>query len=475
MCNLGEINEKSILVLGDVMLDTYCVGRVKRISPEAPVPVFLKSEEYSVLGGAANVAINLVAAKQKVSLMSIVGDDVAGERLRALCADNSINSDSILSSKRKTTVKTRFLADNNQQIMRLDNEDAYEISEEEVNKLISIMESKIDKFNLIIISDYLKGLLTVELVQGVIKIANEKGIPVLIDVKDTNVDKYKGAYLLKPNLNELRSLTGTNAQTADEIVEASIELQRRCGCKYVLTTCGARGMLLVSDADTYFINSVGKEVFDVTGAGDTTIAYLASGIANGIDIKDSVDLANLAAGIQVGKVGTSAVYLEEIVGFNKDSNDNNKIITDVVYLSKLREDNRDKKIVFTNGCFDIIHTGHVRYLQEAAKLGDILVIGLNTDASVKRLKGEDRPINAERDRAEVLCALGCVDYVVMFDEDTPYNLIKTIEPDVLVKGGDYRPEEVVGREIVEEKGGELVLIPYVDGKSTTNIIGKIKR
>lgn len=475
MFKLGKISKKSILVIGDVMLDKYYVGEVKRISPEAPVPVFRKKTERSVLGGAANVAANLVAANQKVAMMSIIGHDEAGKQLQEYFKQKGICVDLMWETERNTTIKTRFLAENNQQLLRLDVEDTEPISENICLKMLKKLEEEIDCYHLILLSDYLKGLLTYNFTQGVIRLAKEHGIPVIIDVKDPQVEKYKGACLLKPNLKEIRELTGMPAQTDQEIIEAAETLRERCDCEYVLCTCGARGMVLVGkNHDPFFIGSQVREVYDVSGAGDTTISYLAAGMANGVDMDDAVTIANIAAGIQVGKTGTSSVYMREVRDFlaNEDEGTFHKILHETD-LETFRQDNSDKKIVFTNGCFDILHVGHKRYLQEAATMGDILVVGVNSDDSVKRLKGPERPINSEQDRTEMLCAMKFVDYVVVFAEDTPYELIRKIQPDILVKGGDYKPEEVVGRDIVEARGGRLELIKFVDGKSTTNIINKI--
>lgn len=472
---MNNIKTKSILVIGDVMLDTYFWGDVKRISPEAPVPVFRKRKEKSVLGGAANVAANLVAAEQNVSMMAIVGKDDNANKLRQLFENQGINTNLIVPMERETTVKTRLLAANNQQVIRLDVEDTEDLSDVECSVLLKKLNEKIDKYDLILISDYLKGLLTFDFTQGILNLAKEKGIPAIIDVKDPQIEKYKGAYLIKPNLKELHDLTGMSVSNDDEIIDASEHLRKECGCKYILTTCGARGMVLVGGDEPYFVESEDQEVFDVTGAGDTTIAYLAACMVNEFEMRHAVDIANTAAGIQVSKVGTSSVYWNEIRTYLADqkTGTHHKLLNDKA-IDRLRHRNPDKKIVFTNGCFDILHIGHIRYLQEAAKLGDILVLGLNSDASVSRLKGPERPINSEQDRAELLCALEFIDYVVVFEEDTPYELIKKIQPDVLVKGGDYAPEQVVGKDIVESRGGKLVLIPFVEGKSTTNIINKIR-
>lgn len=473
---INDIQSKNILVIGDIMLDTYFKGDVERISPEAPVPVFRKKDEKSVLGGAANVAANLVAAGQNVSMMAIAGDDEAWKKIKRIFEKQGINTNLIFSFNRCTTEKTRFLASNNQQILRLDVEDARPLGKEECEKLLVEFERKISSFDFIIISDYMKGFLTYSFTQGIIARARENQIPVIIDVKDSKSEKYAGAMLLKPNLKELRDLTGRTPETEDEIVVASEELRKMLNVKYVLTTCGGEGMMLVGDGEPYFIEAFGQEVYDVTGAGDTAIAYLGACMANGFSIREAVDVANLAAGIQVSKVGTSSVYWTEIVErlIGGTGGTVHKLISGKA-VDNFRRNHEEQKVVFTNGCFDILHIGHIRYLEEARKLGDLLVVGLNSDASVKRLKDSKRPINNEIERAEMLSALGFVNYVVIFEEDTPLELINKIQPDILVKGGDYAPDEVIGKKEVEERGGKLVLIPFVEGKSTTGIIEKIKK
>lgn len=475
MNSLSNIKSRNILVIGDVMLDTYYIGDVKRISPEAPVPVFRKKAERSVLGGAANVVANLVAAKQNVSIMSVIGDDENGKRLKELFEECGVNTELLISLHRHTTEKTRFLASNNQQVLRLDIEDTDPLDKQSSQKLCDELAKKIESFQLIILSDYMKGLFTYEFMQRVLQMAKNRKIPTVIDVKDSNVEKYKDAYLVKPNLNELHSLTGMPIETNEEVIKASKHLKERCNSEYVLTTCGARGMVLVGDGNPYLIEAVGQEVYDVTGAGDTAIAYLAACMANGIPIQEAVNIANYAAGVQVAKVGTSTVYWKDVQEkmITQDDSLCHKCI-DINNIENFRRNHVGQKIVFTNGCFDIMHVGHVRYLQEASKLGDILIVGVNSDDSVKRLKGQERPINSAKDRAELLGALGFVDYIVIFDEDTPLNLIKKIQPDILVKGGDYSKEYVVGTKEVEANGGKLVLLPFVEGRSTTNIIKRIQ-
>lgn len=473
--NLNKISCHKILVVGDVMLDTYFSGSVKRISPEAPVPVFSKDSEYSVLGGAANVAANLVAAGQHVAIATIVGKDEKGRILKEAFEQKHINIDLIMQLDRVTTEKTRFLASNNQQVLRLDVEETSPLPRDACEYLLKKIEKRIDEFDLVLLSDYLKGLFTYEFTQGVLQHARKKGIPTIIDVKDSEVKKYRDAYLLKPNIKEVHELTGLPVNNDEEIIIASEKLRKICNCRYVLTTCGARGMVLVGDHEPYFIEAEGQEVYDVTGAGDTAIAYLAACMMNGFSIKDSVDIANVAAGIQVSKVGTSSVYWREIreyLTYNSGGFIHKLISGEAV--DNFRKEHISEKVVFTNGCFDIMHIGHIRYLYEASRLGDILIVGLNSDVSVKKLKGETRPINCELDRAEMMCALEFIDYVIIFEEDTPLELIKKIQPDVLVKGGDYSDQYVVGTKETEAWGGKLMLLPFVEGKSTTNIINKIK-
>lgn len=481
-----RINRKNILVIGDVMLDQYYCGRVSRISPEAPVPVLLNDTRRCVPGGAANVAANLAAGGQNAFVMSVIGEDAAGDILLELLEREGIDVSLSVRHTRSTTVKTRFLAEGHQQLLRMDTEVTDEVSKAVTDRLLAEYKNAAADMDLIILSDYRKGLLTGSFVQGILKAAGQVGKKVLVDVKDPGVRKYQGAYLLKPNLQELRALTHMAAHTDEEIEAASRQLMCQAGCTYVLTTCGARGMVLVGEDLLYKVKPAGQEVFDVTGAGDTVIAYLAVSLANGFGIQEAVLAADHAAGIQVAKAGTASVRLQEVcqamgAGFSDADQTGDegpalfsqKLLSEKE-VSRLRQRYAEKKIVFTNGCFDILHAGHVRCLQEAAKLGDVLVVGLNADSSVRRLKGENRPVNSQADRAELLCALDCVDYVAVFEEDTPQRLIMEIQPDVLVKGGDYTPQEVAGREIVQARGGKVKILPYVEGKSTTDMIKRMK-
>ncbi len=473
---IKKLEKKNILVIGDVILDNYYFGLSNRISPEAPVPILLEKNNKKILGGAANVALNLVSAGCDVTLLSVVGNDAYGMDILNLLTEGKIDKSLVLKDKtRKTTVKTRFIGQNNMQMFRFDEEDVKNINNDIEKELIEKYKKIIEKFDIVIISDYNKGLLNIENTNKFINIANKNNKKVLIDVKEENVEKYKNAYLLKPNLKELSDITKMKVETEEEIILAAKLLLEKANCKYVLVTRGKDGMTLVNNNDVKNIKCVSREVYDVTGAGDTVISYLAFSVANNIDIYDAANISSYAAGVKVSKMGTYAVKKEDIIDYIVDSNnilDEDKIVT-IDTLEKILANQKDKKIVFTNGCFDIFHVGHLRYLKESAKYGDILIVGVNTDSSVKRLKGENRPIVCEKERVELLSSLSFVSYIVLFDEDTPYEIIKRIKPDIITKGGDYKVEDIVGSDIVLEKGGKVIICPFVKDKSTTNIIDKI--
>lgn len=474
---LDNIKEKNILIVGDIMLDRYYFGISKRISPEAPVPVLLKNNEKIVLGGAANVAINVKKAKQNVSILSIIGDDIEGNVLTSLLQENEIDTSLIITDKtRCTNVKNRFIGQNNIQMFRFDEEYTEKINDTINNEIISTFEKNINKYDIVIISDYNKGLLTIENTKKMIEIANKNNVRTLIDVKEPKYEKYKNAYLIKPNLEELKQITNMNVETEEEIIEAAKELLKNANSEYVLVTKGKDGMTIVSKEDYKNISCKTREVFDVTGAGDTVISYLAVSLVNDIDLLNAIQISNYAAGVEVSKMGTYAVSIKEIQNYIEEENDIeiDKKVVSIDELVKILKNVSNKKIVFTNGCFDLFHVGHARYLKKAAKFGDILIVGVNSDSSVKRLKGETRPILNEEERMELLSNLEFVSYVLKFEEDTPYNIINKIKPDIIVKGGDYKAEDVVGKDIVEKYGGRVEICPYIDSKSTTNIIEKIK-
>lgn len=491
MLNIQDrLKRKKVLVAGDIMLDEYLTGSVSRISPEAPVPVFLEKERTYTLGGAANVAANLAANGMETTVLSVIGNDEDGRKIENLFVRNGIRTDLLVRCQRPTSRKCRLLAENNQQVIRIDSEDASEIGEMLGDRLLQMADDVLDGYDAVVLSDYLKGVLSFGFTKKLAALCRKHHVITLADAKDARPEKYKGVYLIKPNKRELSRLTSMPVSSIDEVYRASVKLRKACDSEYVLATCGAEGMLLVSrDGMKIRLHASAREVFDVTGAGDTVIAYLAMCIANGFGMKEAMEAANAAAGIQVSKTGTSLVLSGEVdacINREKESGKNTKTgqtgkkkengtgkMLGPEELRKLRQENPGKKIVFTNGCFDILHVGHVRCLKEAAKQGDILIAGLNSDASVRRLKGAGRPVNCESDRAEMLSSYEFVDYVSVFEQDTPYELISACEPDIIVKGGDYRPDEVAGKDIVEKRGGKVVIVPLEEGKSTTEMIMKM--
>lgn len=472
---MNRIKAQKILVIGDVMLDEYYFGSVSRISPEAPVPVFLKKGHEYRPGGAANVAVNMAVNGMDVTLISVIGEDGNGAILEGLLERHGIPSGHLVRTGRPTSTKCRLLAGGSQQVLRVDEEDSSEIDVAIQDTLLEKLDATIRGHGIAVISDYLKGVLTFEATRQIIDTCNGHGVRVLADVKDRRAEKYAGAYLIKPNRKELALLTGMSVSTGEEVASAAGRLRGLCGSSYVLATCGADGMVLVDRAGgSHRLGTASREVFDVTGAGDTVIAYLAMCLANGVDILDAVKVSNIAAGIQVSKVGTSPVLLSEAGSYGAGAGTEHGKRIGLDGLRSLRESNPEKRIVFTNGCFDILHIGHLRYLEQASRLGDILVVGLNSDRSVCGLKGSGRPVNPEGDRLEMLSYLDFIDYIAVFDDPTPYAVIGACGPDVLVKGGDYAPEDVVGKDIVESRGGEVVILPLVEGKSTTGIISRIE-
>lgn len=476
--------EKRILVIGDVMLDIYHFGEIKRISPEAPVPVFSETKDIRyVPGGAANVAVNLAAIGTTTDLLGVIGEDEDGQKLAELMRERHIGIEQLRCVKnRGTTRKLRYIAQDHQQILRVDKENTEPIAEDFSKEVLERLSSEIGKYSLILLSDYLKGFLTESFTQALIQLANQHKIPIFVDVKDQNVVKYRNATLLKPNRKELSELSGMEVRSKEDAIAAAQALCEITDCVYVLATLGAEGMVLVNrEGLIREIQSAAREVYDVTGAGDTSIAYLSSEYVGGRSFEEAMEIANYAAGLQVAKVGTSIVYPTEVKAAmekNTAAFFENKFLKH--YLTSdidifMQYHNEKKKIVFTNGCFDILHPGHITYLNQAKALGDILVVGLNSDASVRRLKGEERPINSLEDRAVMLASLAAVDFVIPFEEDTPLKLIQKVQPDVLVKGGDYTIDRIVGAKEVISRGGEVKTLPFVDGQSTTGIIEKLRK
>ncbi|MBN2816911.1 MAG: D-glycero-beta-D-manno-heptose-7-phosphate kinase [Campylobacterales bacterium] len=463
----------NILVVGDLMIDHYLWGSCERISPEAPVQVVDIAKETTVLGGAGNVINNLNTLGAQVSVSSVIGDDENGAELTQMLQNIGVDtSNLVVQTERKTSKKSRVIAVS-QQILRYDKESKNAITSESVEKIVVRLKGVIASYDIVILSDYGKGVLTDELCQEVISLANEAGVKVLVDPKGSDFSKYKGAYLLTPNKKEAIIATGIEINNKESLERALLQLKDECNLGVSMITLSEDG-IATYDKKVEVFPTVAKEVFDVTGAGDTVIASIAFALSAGKTIQESAAFANLAAGVVVGKIGSATVTLDEIVEYeaslHKSTSDAHiKNFSDIKTIVKRYRDN-GKRVVFTNGCFDILHVGHVKYLQVAKSFGDVLIVGLNSDESVSRLKGPSRPVNIAEDRAYLLAALEAVDFVVPFSEDTPYELIKMIEPDVLVKGGDYEGKEVVGTEFA----GELKLVDFVDGKSTTQTIQKIQ-
>ena len=469
-----KLNKKpNILVIGDLMIDHYLWGSCDRISPEAPVQVVNVKKESSVLGGAGNVINNLVTLGSVVDVISVIGNDSVANELKSLLEKIDVpTSNLVVENNRKTSKKSRLIA-SQQQVLRYDMESIDDINENSHKQIIQTLEKNIDKYSSIILSDYGKGVLTTNLTKEIIKISNKNSIKVLVDPKGKDYSKYKGSYTLTPNKKEAMEATNIDIKDENSLIEALKSLKTQCELEVSLITLSEQGIAIFDDELT-IKPTVAREVYDVTGAGDTVIASIAFALGNNLDIKDAIYFANLAAGVVVGKIGSATTTLDEIYEYEYSlhkSNSTSHIKTfDEIKTLASKLHSQGKKIVFTNGCFDILHVGHVKYLEVAKSYGDVLILGLNADSSVRKLKGPTRPINTQDDRAYILASLESVDYVVIFEEETPYELIKLIKPHVLVKGGDYEGKEVVGQDIADE----LKLVQFVDGKSTTNTIKRIQ-
>lgn len=473
---LAGLTPPRLLVVGDLMLDEYLKGQAERISPEAPVPVVRVHETEQRPGGAANVMNNLRQLGCPVKALGFVGDDGAGRELVGLLAAAGVEIAGIqFLPGRQTTCKTRILS-NHQQMLRFDREETYRLSAAQEHRLLQQAELIAADCQAILLSDYLKGGLTAALIRGLIALGRRLEIPVIIDPKGSDYQRYAGASLLTPNRREAQLASGIEISDAASLQRAGRWLREHCQLPHLVITRSEEGMSIFSDSGEIHLPTEAREVFDVTGAGDTVLALLGFGLAAGLSLEESARLANCAAGVVVGKVGTSTVNRDELLlALRRYARaDDEKILSAETLAPLLRsEQMRNRQIVFTNGCFDLLHVGHVKYLQKAKELGDLLVLGLNSDASIRRLKGEKRPLIGQEERAHILAALNCVDYLVVFDEETPYELIRRLQPDILVKGGDYTDKDVIGRDLVEARGGRVELIHFVDGKSTTNIIEKI--
>jgi len=462
-----------ILVIGDLMIDKYLWGECNRVSPEAPVQVINVNKETKVLGGAGNVAHNLVTLGSSVEILSVIGGCKISSELKNLLKEINISTNYLIKQKNRITSKKTRIVSSQQQVIRYDIESDEDIDRVSEEKLLNVFQSIVNNFQLVILSDYGKGVLTNHVTQEIIKIANSNNIKVIVDPKGSDYSKYAFAYLLTPNKKEACEATGINISDKDSLEKALIHLKKSCNLNVSLITLSEDGIAFFDDK-LRIHPTTAREVYDVTGAGDTVLASLGFALSSNYDIDEAIEFANLAAGIVVGKIGSATTNLDEIAeyksSFNKSTSESCiKTMKEIQIISQ-RLKNNGKKLVFTNGCFDIIHAGHIRYLETTKRYGDVMIVGLNSDKSVKVLKGESRPVNSQKDRALIIAALEVVDYVVIFDEDTPYELIKAIGPHILVKGGDYKGKTIVGKDLVDE----YKLVQFVEGKSTTETIERIK-
>ncbi len=465
-----DFRQARLLVIGDLMLDQYWLGDTHRISPEAPVPVIQVNHQQERLGGAANAALNVKTLGAKVSIAGIVGKDVQGKKLCALIEKADIDNACLQSDGDQTITKLRIISQN-QQMVRADFETAFD--EVGIKKLTENAIEMIAQHDAIILSDYNKGTLTH--CQRIIQAAKETNTPVIVDPKGHDFTRYKDACILTPNLKEFEAIVGV-CHSREVLIDKAQGLINALNLKALLITLSENGMALcLANGEYHHFNSLAKEVFDVTGAGDTVIATLATGIASGLPVEQAVSLANTAASIVVSRLGASQVTCLDLKVALDSHTPANRAILDIAQLQAQInfEKSMGKKIVFTNGCFDILHKGHTAYLQEAKALGDRLIVAVNDDKSIKRLKGETRPVNGLEDRMSLLASLAAVDFVIPFTHDTPCDLLDCLKPDILVKGGDYAIEEVVGIDIVQAYGGEVKVLSLQKGRSTTQIIDTI--
>ncbi len=477
---IERVREARVLVVGDVMLDRFVQGEVARISPEAPVPVCRVTEDTAMLGGAGNVTRNLAALGASVDFIGVVGDDEAGAEIRTLMAAlDGVTGDIVEDAGRQTSIKTRFFS-GVQQLLRVDRETTEPVSDALAARLGEAASRALKHCGAMVLSDYGKGVLGAALTAQLIAAARAAGKPVIVDPKGDDFARYAGASMITPNRRELAAASRMDVSSEDAIVAAARHIAGDCGIDSVLVTRSAAGMSLVGTDGVAHLAAEAREVFDVSGAGDTVVAALAAARAVGIDAVDAARLANLAASIVVGKVGTAVAWADEVI----DAIHRRELLlpgeTKVMGADSAADRikawrDRGERIGFTNGCFDLIHPGHVALLAKSRAACDRLVVGLNSDASVRRLKGEARPVQNEAARAAVLASLASVDLVVIFPEDTPLALIERFRPDLLAKGADYTVAQVVGAELVQGWGGEVRLIDLEEGHSTTATIERLSR
>ncbi len=471
----GAFGRPEVLVVGDVMLDKYVWGEVERISPEAPVPVLRSARQSSQPGGAANVAMNLVGLGAQVTLLGFGGGDEEQGILEPLLRDAGVKCSIVVCTGMPTTSKLRILA-GHQQLMRLDCEARQVDFNGSRDRLLNAAIPAVQYAAVVVLSDYGKGVLNERVSRAIIDEARRLKVPVVVDPKGTDFTRYRGATTICPNAKELAAVTGESSSELKWLLRAGQAMVAALNLQYMLVTLSEKGIAILRQDLVVHVPAAARQVYDVSGAGDTVVAVIAAAVAAGVPVEASVQLANMAAGIVIGKVGTVPIQREELLGAltaNARADSEEK----VVGLDSLRGKvaawrTHGQKIVLTNGCFDLLHVGHITLLEKARRMGDRLIVALNSDRSVRGLKGPGRPLVREQERAKILGAMAAVDAVVVFDEDTPLRVIEALRPDVLVKGGDYTEREVAGADELSGWGGRLELVPLVAGWSTTNLIGR---
>jgi D-beta-D-heptose 7-phosphate kinase/D-beta-D-heptose 1-phosphate adenosyltransferase len=477
---LAALGTPRLVVLGDVMVDRYVQGVVERVSPEAPIPVLRAESETERLGGAASVAADVAVLGAPTTLIGVLGDDALAGRVPELARQLGIHVAAAVEHGRRTSLKTRHPAQRHagsQQVLRVDSESARPILPATEEVVLAHLARAAHGAQAILLSDYAKGLLTPRVLEAAAALGLRAGIPVVVDPKGERYERYRGATCITPNRAEAARATGVDVRDLAGAEAACARLLEQTGCPFVLVTLDRDGMYLKEQGRPgVHIPTTPREVFDVTGAGDMVLAVLAMGLAAGATPLESATLANVAAGLEVEHVGVVPITRSEIAArLARGGQGGSKQVAraDVAALAA-RERAAGRRVVFTNGCFDVLHAGHVRFLAAARAEGDLLIVGLNADASVRRLKGERRPVNGEADRVEVLSALSSVDAVVVFGEDTPAELIADVQPDVLVKGQDWATKGVVGSDVVQARGGRVVLVALLPGRSTTATIERMR-
>ncbi|HTE06149.1 MAG TPA: D-glycero-beta-D-manno-heptose 1-phosphate adenylyltransferase [Planctomycetota bacterium] len=464
-----------ILLVGDMILDRYQYGSTERVSPEAPIVVLAATREEHLLGGCGNVAANLAALGAQVSCVSVVGDDEAASRVRGLLVGTGLDAGDLVTDGSRPTIRKTRVVSQSQQLLRIDEEQVRPLDASVESAVLARLEAHLRGVDIVVVSDYGKGVLTERVLERLCRVPG--GPRVVVDPKGRSYGRYRGAYIITPNKLEAETATGIALDGPDGIRRAALELCRIAGLHAAVITLGAKGMYccLADGSQEWTIPAVARSVYDVTGAGDTVLAVMAFTLAGGADLADAMRLATLAAGIVVQRVGVVAVTPVEIERALHDTTSGGAKVLGRAELAErvLLERRAGRAVVFTNGCFDVLHVGHLQYLQEARALGDVLVVGVNADASVTRLKGAGRPVNRQADRAALLAGLECVSFVTVFDEDTPLALIRELTPDVLVKGADWKDKGVVGSDWVEAHGGRVVLAAVKPGYSTTATLERV--